>query len=88
MVSPSRWPGDDPHWRTPEGRGWLGGTFLPFYDGLTPSAQDEYCRRWNAPIGWITMFLHPDLDEAFADADEEDFGVRVEPLDFRKILLG
>ena len=84
VVSPSISPGDDPHWRTPDGQAWLRGEFLPFYDGLSSDEQIAYCRRWNAPTPWTTLFLHPDLDEVAADADEENNGGRIEPLNFRE----
>ena len=85
IVSRSINPGDDPHWRTDAGRRWLADVFLPFYDRLSNTEQIEYCDRWSAPTPWITLFLHPDLDEAAADADREDFGATAEPLNYRKI---
>lgn len=78
-------PGDDPFWRTEAGRRWLADVFLPFYDQLSNILQIEYCDRWSAPTAWITLFLHPDLDEAAADADLQDFGVAAEPLNYRRI---
>jgi hypothetical protein len=36
---------------------------------------------------WITLFLHPDLDEVSAEADFELSGEEVSPLNFRKIFL-
>jgi hypothetical protein len=85
VIHPSINPGDEPYWLTEEGKTWLKTVFLPFYDNLTDQAQLAYCTRWNAPPAWFTLFLHPELDEAFADADEEETGTRVEPLNYRKI---
>ena len=87
-VSKSIFPGDDPYWRTPEGRTWLRDVFLPFYDALPHAGQIAYRRRWNAPNPWVTLFLHPEIDADAADADEEETGQRVEPLNFRELWLG
>lgn len=87
IVSPSISPADDPYWTNPEGRAWLATVFLPFYDGLSTDAQVDYCSHWNAPPGWVTLFLHPDMDEVAADADEADMGIRVEPVNYRRRLL-
>jgi len=62
--------------------------FLPYYDSLSDAEQISYCDRWSAPQPWITLFLHPDLDEIAAEADFEATGETVPPLNFRKILLG
>ena len=88
VVSRSINPGDDPYWRTGEGRTWLRDVFLPYYDSLSDTEQIAYCDRWSAPQPWITLFLHPDLDEIAAEADFEASGEAVPPLNFRKILLG
>ncbi len=88
IVSRSVFPGDDPHWRTAIGRAWLRDVFLPFYDGLSTSEQMAYCDRWKAPNPWVTLFLHPDIDEEAAQADAERGGDYAEALDFRKIFLG
>jgi hypothetical protein len=87
VVSKSVNPGDDPHWVTPAGRSWLRDVFLPFYDALPEAEQSAYCDRWNAPTPWITLFLHPDLDEAMAEADAEDFGYSAAPVNYRTIFL-
>jgi hypothetical protein len=87
VVSKSIFPGDDPHWRTAGGRQWLRDVFLPYYDGLSEAEQVAYCERWKAPQPWISLFLHPEIDEAFAEADSEDFGEAEPPLNFRKIFL-
>jgi hypothetical protein len=87
VVSRSINPGDDPYWRTDEGRTWLRDVFLPFYDSLSEAEQSAYCDRWSAPTPWITLFLHPDLDEISAEADFELSGQEVSPLNFRKIFL-
>jgi hypothetical protein len=88
VVSRSINPGDDPHWRTDEGRAWLRDVFLPYYDSLPHTEQIAYCDRWSAPQPWITLFLHPELDEVAAEADFEATGEAVPPLNFRRILLG
>ena len=85
MVSRSITPGDDPHWRTPAGQGWLRDVFLPFYDSLDLAAQTAYRDRWNAPNPWVTLFLHPELDEAFAEADAGDGQPAAAPLNYRTI---
>jgi hypothetical protein len=85
VISKSIFPGDDPYWHTNTGREWLRNVFLPFYDSLSLEDQIAYYQRWNAPTSWITLFLHPDLDEVMADAEPDD--KRVEPLNFRKIFL-
>ena len=85
VISKSIFPGDDPYWRSREGRDWLKNIFLPFYDALSTDEQIAYYLRWRAPTSWITLFLHPYLDEVMADADSDPPGARVEPLDFRKI---
>jgi hypothetical protein len=87
VVSKSVFPGDDPHWRTAGGRQWLRDVFLPYYDGLSEAEQSAYCERWKAPQPWISLFLHPEIDEAFAEADSEYFGEAEPPLNFRKIFL-
>jgi hypothetical protein len=88
VISRSLNPGDVPYWRTEPGCVWLRDIFVPFYDALSPEEQLAYCDRWNAPPGWITLFLHPDLDEVAADADAEASGEFVRPLNYRKIFLG
>jgi hypothetical protein len=70
---------------TPGGQAWLRDVFLPFYDALTPEAQMAYCDRWNAPSPWVSLFLHPELDELFADHDEAESGHRVEPINYRRL---
>jgi hypothetical protein len=87
VVSKSIFPGDDPYWQSDAGRAWLRNVFLPFYDSLSMEDQIAYRSRWNAPTSWVTLFLHPDLDELMADAYAELDGKRVEPLNFRKIFL-
>jgi hypothetical protein len=88
VISRSINPGDDPYWRTESGRIWLRDIFLPFYDSLSEAEQIAYCNRWSVPTPWITLFLHPDLDEVAAEADRAAYGEAAPPLNFRKIFLG
>lgn len=85
VLSRSMNPGDDPYWRTEAGRQWLVNVFLPFYDRLGDKEQADYCNRWSAPAPWISLFLHPELDESAAAADLADFGTAAKPLNYRKI---
>jgi hypothetical protein len=73
VASRSINPGDDPHWRTDndKGRASLRDLFLAYYDSLPHTEQIAYCDRWSAPQPWITLFLHPELDEVAAEADFE-----------------
>lgn len=75
---------EDPHWRDPDARAWLRDVFLPFYDRLDASAQHDYWMRWGAPQAWWTMFLHPDLDALFAQADDEEGEHAPTARDFRE----
>jgi hypothetical protein len=88
IVRRSVFPGDDPHWHTEQGRTWLRNVFLPFYDSLSNAEQIAYCGRWKAPQPWVSLFLHPDLDEIAAEADRETPGVAAAPLNFRRHFLG
>ena len=74
-------------WRAVEGKEWLKNVFLPFYDSLTDEEQMQYWLRWGAPQSWLTLFLHPSIDEVAAEADSELFGTKIESLDYRKIFL-
>ena len=84
-ISGSPTPVGDTHWHDPDAKAWLKNVFLPFYDNLASEAQQDYWLRWGAPQAWLTMFLHPDLDALFAEADGE--GHAPEARDFRAELL-
>lgn len=86
-MRPSMSPADDPWWGGAEGAGWLRTVFLPFYDTLPPDAQTDYWTRWNAPPAWVTLFLHPDLDELAAEVEADD-GEAVQAENYRTRFLG
>ncbi len=70
ITCPGYPPGDG-FWRQ-SGEAWFHYVWRPYWESLSPDAQEAYLKRWSVPSEWWEFYFDPLYQEWLESLDDEN----------------